>query len=357
MKRFFSVDLCSVTVFSAAIASAIFAPFSLQAASAQTSAQLMAQTLAQPSNQPSNQQLPPLPIEFNPDNLINPGRPGGRRRGGGSRGSCQTALPLSAIAYADSRIVEELGVTRTVETVGALTGQPRPILWFYLPAPVQETAAELVIQDSREQVVFQGTLEGETDREGIVGLELENDLPVGEAYQWFLTIDCDQTERVTVNGWVQRQFVGLDAARTLLQATDRNRAALSVRYGFWQDAVTELAKLRYFNPEDESVAQDWLRLLTTLGLEDLSEAAILPCCLLTSEVPTDEIPADETPADEIPVDGSDVPMPAPVESEEPVEPEDSTEIEEEPTPDAEEETAPEEDRNPRTILQRARDRG
>ncbi|MGD1899854.1 MAG: DUF928 domain-containing protein [Phormidesmis sp.] len=291
----------------------------------------------------AQQQLPPLPIEFSPDNLINPGRPGGRRRGGGSRGNCQAEYPLTAIAYADSRTVEELGVARTDEAVGALTTQDNPILWFYLPAPVQETAAELVLRDSREQVIFQGSLEGDTESSGIVGLEL-SDLPLESAYQWFLTIDCDEGERMTVNGWVERQSVGPDAARTLMQASDRNRVSLYASYGFLQDALTQLAQLRYSNPEDEAVAQEWQQFLTRLELPELSDAPILPCCLVAeSSNPSAPTPAVEPPPaaeDTPPAVNDDIPEHNAPETNEPAEVE---------------EDAPEQDS--RSILQRARDWG
>ena len=267
-KKLLSKKLCATAVLTTMLSPV--SPFLLQSANAQTT---------------NIQALPPLPIEFNPDNLINPGRPGGRRRGGGSRGGCQSELPLSAIAYADSQVVEELGVTRTDETVGGLTAQPRPILWCYLPAPVHETAAELVVQDSQEQVVFQGQLAGETERPGVVGLELEDDLRVGEPYQWFLTIDCDETERVTVNGWVERRAVGPDATRTLAQAMNLNRVALSADYGLGQDVVSELAQLRYFKPEDELIEQAWTQLLVSLELSDLIDEPVLPCCAFAGDVP------------------------------------------------------------------------
>lgn len=91
------------------------------------------------------QPLPPLPIEFNPDTLRNPGRPGGRRRGGGSRGGCYDGIPLSAIAPASITTTEELGVTRTDEAVGSLTITAEPILWFYLPASLGDTRSKSVV--------------------------------------------------------------------------------------------------------------------------------------------------------------------------------------------------------------------
>ena len=280
----------------------------------------------------SAQQLPPLPIEFNPDNLINPGRPGGRRRGGGSRGICQAGLPLTAISYADSRTVQELGVTSTDETVGMLTTQVQPTLWFYVPTALDDVATEFIVKNVQDQVVYEGRLSGETEGTGIIGVPLAAEMAVGTAYRWFLTVDCDETERVTVDGWVERRATGPDATRTLRQASARNRAALYANYGFLQDAVSELAVMRMVEPDDEAISLEWRRLLSALDLPELANVAVLPCCELadaSAEVPV-EVEVD------VPVD---------------------VEVEEIEVLETVNEAEPEESEDPRSVLERARERG
>ncbi len=245
------------------------------------------------------QQLPPLPIEFNPDNLINPGRPGGRRRGGGSRGSCQTRLPLSAIAYADSRMVQTLGVTSLDETVGGLTTQVQPMLWFYVPIAIGEVETEFVVKDAQDRVVYQGWLSGQTDSDGVIGVPLTAQMAVGSAYHWFLTVNCDETERVTVDGWVERRATGPNAMRTLAQASARNRAALYANYGFLQDAVGELAMLRLVEPGDEAIAREWREFLSALDLADLAEATVFDCCEVTNEPVEVPVAAEEEEVSEV----------------------------------------------------------
>jgi len=251
------------------------------------------------------QQLPPLPIEFNPDNLINPGRPGGRRRGGGSRGGCQAGVPLSAITYAESWVTEELGVTITEEAVGMLTTQVQPMLWFYVPAEVGDMATEFIVKDTQGLVVYQGRLSGQTAGEGVIGVPLAAEMAVGSSYQWSLTVDCDETERVTVGGWVERRAVGPDTVRSLTQASARNRVALYANYGFLQDAVGQLAELRLARPEDEAIAQSWRQLLTALELPELADATVFSCCDVTTEplelpeaIEEEEIPDTPQPVEE-----------------------------------------------------------
>ncbi len=274
------------------------------------------------------QQLPPLPIQFNPDRLVNPGRPGGRRRGGGSRGDCPVSPSLTAIAYA--RTVSELGIERTDETAGALTTQAQPTLWFYLPSALSNTTAtSFAIKDSRDQLLYEGQLSGDTPTGGIISVPVPIDLAIGSPYHWFLTVSCgtgESSERATVDGWIERQAGDSTFNRNISQANSRNRAALYANYGFLQDATTELAALRLANQEDESLAQDWVNFLTALDLRDLTAAPLWECCgLVDARSPTPET-KPSTPEVSEPEGESVEPQPA-----------------------------AEPDR--RTILQRARDRG
>ncbi len=246
------------------------------------------------------QQLPPLPVQFNPDKLINPGRPGGRRRGGGSRGDCAVngnpdegnpdegnpaEGDLSAIAYATSQTVRELDVTINQETVGTLTTQAQPTLWFYLPVPLSDqTETNFVVKNEQNVTLYAGQLLGETDRAGIVQVPLGVELAVGTRYQWFLTLNCGG-EPSTVNGWIARQAPNPALSRPFAEASPRNRAALFANQGFLQDAITELAALRLANPEDEIVEQDWRALLSALGLADLATMPLLDCCTLPESLP------------------------------------------------------------------------
>lgn len=292
------------------------------------------------------QDLPPIPIQFNPDTLINPGRPGGRRRGGGSRGICQADKPLTAIAYAESTTTEELGVTSTSERVGSLTTQAAPTLLFYIPQPIEESeesAISLIVKNSRNDVLFQGEVTGETDGNGIISVPMPTSLEANEPYHWFLTLECDESESTTVDGWVERRTTSEDLSRTFSQANARNRVALYANYGFVQDSLSELAALRLANPDDEILAQEWRGFLNTLGLTDLTDAPLLDCCQVAdAEVPNEEVPDEEVPDADMPdaeVPDEEVP--------ETIEPEELEQV----TPE------PEEVPERRTILQRARDRG
>ena len=241
------------------------------------------------------QQLPPMPIQFNPDRLTNPGRPGGRQRGDDSLGICQGELPLTAIAYASSRTIEEPGILQTVESVGMLTTQAQPTLWFYLPEPLTDSATtEFVIKDGNDRVLYSGQLIGETDDSGIVSVPMAVDLALGAAYRWFLTVDCDDNERAVVNGWIERRAPDSTLSNLLAQASSRNRAALYANAGILQDALTELATLRLADLEDEMIARDWIGFLSALDLPELTVAPLLDCCQVgVVQPPVPAIEVDE----------------------------------------------------------------
>lgn len=283
------------------------------------------------------QQLPPLPLEFNPREIGNPGRPGGRRRGGGSRGVCSAGLPLSAIAYADTQIITELDITRIDEQVGMLTTQPQPTLWFYLPQPLASTPTEFILRDASSQLLYQGRLVGSTDSGAIVAAPVPIALLPNVPYQWSLTIDCDESDRTTVRGWIESRTLSDSLTNDLSEANARNRAALYASAGYLQDSLTELARLRSLRPDDEAITQVWQDFLIALDLPELVNLPVSASCCSVSNAPIE----------------------API-------PEDLL-IEE--SPEALPETAPEElrdleeleeleqtERDTRTILQRARDR-
>ena len=226
--------------------------------------------------------LPSMPIQFNPETLRSPGRPGGRRRGGGSRGECAVGnVPLSAIAYSEAQSGRSLGVEIVNESVGSFTTQAQPLLWFYMPRPISdETGAALIVKDERDEVVYQGRLKGSTGDSGIIGVPMPVEMELGSAYHWFLALDCGEAASESVDGWVVRQGVDPNTARLLTQAAPRNRVALYTTYGYVQDALSELAMLRLADLDDQEIAENWVRFLSGLGLEDLTAAPILDCCKL-----------------------------------------------------------------------------
>lgn len=262
------------------------------------------------------QALPNLPVQINPNALHSLDQYRGRRRA-----ICATDdVPLTALAYATAD-----------ETTGSLTTQAQPTLWFYLPTELSEAA--ITIRSTNNQLLYEGRLVGDTEGEGIVSVPLPVELAMGEAYQWVLTFECQDSEQVTVDGWVSRGAIASARRATFEVVGDRNRAALYANAGFLQDALSELATLRLADKENEELAQDWVSFLSDLGLADLTAAPLLDCCQIAD--------AQNLPAEVEEPEVSEPEVSEPIED--PVEPE----VEAEPT----------EEPDTRTPLQRARDRG
>ena len=247
------------------------------------------------------QELPPMPIQFNPETLRSPGRPGGRRRGGGSRGGCVAdGVPLSAIAYAESQPTKELDVDVVVESVGSFTTQAQPLLWFYMPEMISDdVSAELIVKDEQDELLYRGQLAGATEDNGIIGVPMPVEMAAGSAYHWFLSLDCGEAASESVDGWIVRQEAQSEAAILLSQAAPRNRVALYTNYGYVQDALSELAMMRLADLDNPEIAEDWVGFLGGLGLEDLTAAPILDCCELAG---VDEDVPDVEPVEEDVVD-------------------------------------------------------
>jgi hypothetical protein len=51
--------------------------------------------------------------------------------------------------------------------------------------------------------------------------------------------------------------------------------------GIWHDALTQLAQLRRSHPQAKNFRNDWQKLLTDIGLEELANKPITPCCTLS----------------------------------------------------------------------------
>ncbi len=269
------------------------------------------------------QQLPNLPIQLNLDDLAPAQYQGSRQE------SCATYdFPLTALTYSTAN-----GTTDV--SVGSLTVQAQPRLWFYLPTDSEEMNAVIAIKNTRNELLYEGQLNGETESDGIVSVPLPVELSAGDPYQWVLTVECDENDSVTVDGWIGRAPISPATAGVFAGVGDRNRAALYANEGFLQDALSELALLRLADKADEDLAEDWIGFLSDLGLADLTAAPLLDCCEIADArtLPEEEIDEPETSEPEV----------SEPEVSEPIE--DSVEPEEAEEPDT------------RTPLQRARDNG
>jgi hypothetical protein len=197
-------------------------------------------------------------------------RPSRYRRGGFSRGGCLPEHHATALVPPtrpqERANIWEVAVDSTVSA--------HPAFFVHVPQSSPETPALFILQNEQGQELYstEFMLNGEA---GIVGVQVPDSVPeleVGEAYYWQMVIKCDPDEpsaENVVGSWITR----VNNRRTPVAA--RARAAAYANAGIWQDAVSILAKLRYADPSNAALAEDWAALTETAGLSDFVTAPIV----------------------------------------------------------------------------------
>lgn len=200
----------------------------------------------------------------------------GRREGGGTRGSCaSSAHQLTAIAP---------------EQNFGYTTDSFPTLHWYVPEFSQQTAEfVLYTEEGAEVYATSFVIDGP---EGIVSLSLPEyanlpPLALGQKYRWQFSVIC-QGESGSVpsisftEGWIERTELDADLNAQLEQASELEKATILAENGIWFDAVDTLATLRRegMSPivSSDSVEQAWQTLLGSVGLAEIADASMLPCC-------------------------------------------------------------------------------
>lgn len=233
---------------------------------------------------------------INTDDVPDRGRPGDPGRGAGSRGgqSCPRAdKPLTTLMPVTPKSLvrgQELAPEKKAsDSRLGLTVAERPIFWFYIPYSLtSEHPIEFVLQDDKNNDIYQTTLTEQGTSPGIVGFELPSTAPaleVNKTYRWYFYIYCtaDRTDDPTfVEGWVKRVSINPSLKRQLEQAKPQQRFELYAKAGIWHEAVTSLAELRRKNPEDASLKNEWTTLLEAMNLEAIAKEPIRSLLMLTA---------------------------------------------------------------------------
>ena len=156
-----------------------------------------------------------------------------------------------------------------------LTVASHPTVLAYLP------------QTSAKQVLFSWRDENNNDhyqtilpidnQGGAISLTLPEDAPpleVGKNYQWALAIMCDgrlQPDSPMIQGQIRRVALEATLSDRLKNANLLESAAIYGEAGIWYETVATLAKLKTAQPGDQNLASNWQDLLTSVGLEKISQ--------------------------------------------------------------------------------------
>jgi hypothetical protein len=189
-------------------------------------------------------------------------------------------IPLTALAPIWGRSVSEY-----------------PTFWFYTPYSAavinnvrfvfqdsDDPQARSLYPQSEDVILPKGT------QPGVIGIRLpttSSPLQVGKTYRWTLKVSCGEqsanAEPVYVKVRVIRTVLTPELQRQLQaqRHNPREQMLLYARNGIWYEALTTLAELRRARPHDPKLLADWQKLLQTIGLQDVSDKPLAPCCTLS----------------------------------------------------------------------------
>ena len=191
----------------------------------------------------------------------------GSRIGGGTRGECYLRKPLVALVP---------------KTNLALTKAAYPKFFFYLPPTSQPKQVEFVLQDEQNNEIYQ-TMFATNGSTGVMSFNLPDEgsippLTLGKTYRWQFVIICDSEKRehdVGVDGWVKRVALDPALSKKLEQATPAEKINIYATAGLWQDALSNLAELRYKQPNNLQLSSNWSELLRSLGLDAIAQEPLV----------------------------------------------------------------------------------
>ncbi|MDJ0736014.1 MAG: DUF928 domain-containing protein [Nostocaceae cyanobacterium] len=224
------------------------------------------------------------PVLFKRPILSSRGAPGDRKGGGRRNGD---NCPILDINEHITALVPNFQDTKKVNHVWGLTTQESPSFWFYIPYNSKDiTSGELEIWDETNpnprnyQQIYQGKF-SLTATPGIISLNLPPEIKIKSSknYHWYLSVNVNCSSRnipIIVNGWIEKVQ---EIALPIGQQSKREQALFYAQKGIWYDALTILGKLRR-QKENSSVAVDWEKLLSDVGLENQAKKSIVKCCTL-----------------------------------------------------------------------------
>lgn len=226
-------------------------------------------------------QLPPSSLSSTLENAFRtpPGSDGAvaaNIEGGDCRCSCVKGdKPLIALVPAS-------GIGQTVAEYPTLIWY-MPDLW---PEHTVSPTVEFVLRDANKQEVYSVKYELEKLGEefmspGIKSVTVASPQPleIGQDYYWELVLKCNSTDfdhsgDIFVEGKIKRVELDPTIAARLQQANPEARIVLYAEQGGWYETLATLVELRRDRPNDTNLADAWDKLLTSVGLDIISEEKV-----------------------------------------------------------------------------------
>ncbi len=214
-----------------------------------------------------------------------------RVQGLGRRGLCNNLNPpLIALLPPLPSVVDRAGsvLAEGLETGLALTVSAYPTFWFYVPEQLKEIEfAEFMMQDERDEDVFENPIRVQRETSGIVSFQLpsrEKPLELNHPYHWYFSIVCDPerpSRNPSIDGWIGR--VQLETSRErLAAATPIDRLELYASKDIWHETLKLLAEQLCRSRENPIYAEYWDTILQAV-VPDLDRDKIDPLSYCSSQ--------------------------------------------------------------------------
>ncbi|MBW4572355.1 MAG: DUF928 domain-containing protein [Tolypothrix carrinoi HA7290-LM1] len=206
------------------------------------------------------------------------GAPIGRRQGGARRTGTECPdlkTPMTALVPGEESADES-------KSFLAFTVSEYPTFWVYVPQlPSNVRSGEFVFQDEQGNDVYRMPLTL-PEKSGAIGISLPQNpqyaLKTNNKYQWYFKVYCGAAQNTSeyfyVKAWVQRVALTSQLESQLKTAKSGEYITYAVNY-IWQDAVTNLADIRRTNSGDRVLSDDWISLLTSVGLSEFARAPVV----------------------------------------------------------------------------------
>lgn len=149
-----------------------------------------------------------------------------------------------------------------------------PTFLFYIPYPAQKVSLmEFLLLDKTQTHTIYRTLIKANPQAGIIKIQLPPQtgqaLAVNNTYYWRFNLDCEPDRTVpdlVVQGWIKRVPITAETS-TQLQSAKLPEYLIYQRQGIWYDAIAQLAKSHFTDPNNTQLTQAWNETLESLKIE------------------------------------------------------------------------------------------
>ncbi|MBD2387103.1 DUF928 domain-containing protein [Cylindrospermum sp. FACHB-282] len=210
---------------------------------------------------------------FRPPDLPDNGAPIGRRRGGTSRNDCPAFnTPLTALVPGKENS----------EALLASTVFEQPTFWVYIPyTPKNVLFGEFILQNDAGADIYRTSLKL-TQTDAVIGISVPSNpkyfLKISQKYHWYFKLYCQEADSEAgyfyVDAWIQRVTLTPELQMKLKQ-NKYPEYTVYIDHNIWYDALTSLGKLVSANPQNNNIKMNWVKLLSSVGLQDIAQKPLV----------------------------------------------------------------------------------